>query len=89
MAHWQKQHFYFLKNQDFIIDKSHILKFENLQTELARLLEQYKILLPLTERISYAICDKFFGVSDLNKENISLINEIYYEDFIQCGYQLL
>lgn len=89
MAHWQKQHFYFVKNQDFIIDKSHILKFENLEQELARLLEQYKITFPLTERISYAICDKFFGVSDLNKENIDLINEIYYEDFIQCGYQLL
>ena len=89
LAHWQKQHFYFLKNKKLIIDKSHILKFENLQTEFDMLLKQYNIILPLTERISYAICDKFFGVADLNKENICLINEIYYEDFIQCGYQLL
>jgi len=90
LTHWQQQHRYIFKNKQQIISSDNIFRYENLDSQIQNFYEQKPFPLKQINRVtSPKICNKIFSVKDLSKENVNLINEIYYEDFILLDYKLL
>lgn len=86
LTHWQLQSSYFMKNNNLIFPETNILRFENLESELPELLQKYDI--DYIPNIHTNRTEKIFCVDDINDENIKMINRIYSEDFINCGYKI-
>lgn len=89
-THWQQQHLYIFKNGDHIIKPSNIIKYELYSKELNKLFDNYQLpIKSVKHHVSSEMCKHRFTFEHLSKENINLINEIYYEDFILLDYKLL
>lgn len=64
----------------------HVLRFENLQEEFDRLMQQYS--LPVRLLAWSRRSKKVFSIADFSDETIALIQRIYQEDFQTFGYSL-
>jgi hypothetical protein len=64
----------------------HILKFENIDEEFNKLMNKYNLDITLDLVTNKSILKKF-GVKDLSKHNINLINKVYDKDFEMFNYQ--
>jgi len=82
--HFTEQWLYIDKNVNI---KIHILKFENLKEEFDQLMKQYDIDLVLDIHINKGV--KTFGVKDISRDNINLINRIYKKDFELFNYTMI
>jgi hypothetical protein len=68
----------------------HVLRFENLSEEFSTLMKQYDLPLELpTKKIGRASHNKLLGVHNLTNENLKLIETIYWDDFVEFGYDLI
>ena len=80
---------------DFIYDDKHrrivehVLRFENLQENFAGLMAKYDLAIRLPERKFRHSVGKELSVHNLTKENILLIETIYWDDFREFGYEVL
>lgn len=86
LTHWQLQSSYFMKNNNLMLPETNILRFENLESELPELLQKYDI--DYTPNVHENKSKKIFCSKDINEKNIKMINRIYSEDFINCGYKI-
>ena len=83
---------HFLEQYKYIDDsiKIHILKYENLQTEIDNLMRLYNlkniILEKKNSRTENNINDKLFTVKDFSEELIKTINLVYNKDFEMFHY---
>jgi hypothetical protein len=88
-AHFLLQHYFIYNiNDRKVVD--HVLKFENLASEFNQLMAVYNMNLSMDE-VSKVNPSKFepLGTKDLDDETISLINEVYYLDFVYFNYSLV
>ena len=83
--HWNPQHWYYEKNNDY---KIHVLKFENLKNDFDNLMKSYNLPIRLKKN-SMKSPNKIFGVKDLDRETIDIINRVYDKDFELFGYKKL
>lgn len=83
--HWNPQHLYYEKHNDYKIT---VLKFENLNQEFENLMIKYNLPVRLNKN-SMKSPNKIFGVKDLDRETIDIINRIYEKDFELFGYEKL
>jgi hypothetical protein len=87
--HFLLQHYYIYdKYGRKVVD--HVLKLENLASEFNQLMAVYNMNLTMDE-VSKVNPSKFepLGTNDLDDETISLINEVYYHDFVYFNYSLV
>ena len=90
LTHWQLQHRYILKNKEHVIQPENIIKYEEYETKLPKFLKTKSIsITDIPRSFDSKICEKKFETKHLSKDNIALINEIYYEDFLILGYEIL
>ena len=84
-----------IPQHDFIYDDKHrrivehVLRFENLQENFAGLMAKYDLAIRLPERKFRHSVGKELSVHNLTKENILLIETIYWDDFREFGYEVL
>ena len=82
--HFKPQYLYIYdKSGKRIVD--YILKFENLQDDFKKLMQEFGLNIELDEITNRSF--KKFTTNDINKENILLINKIYQKDFKIFGYK--
>lgn len=81
--HYLPQHYY--THSDNVQTVNDIIRFENIGPEFNALMKKYGLNLVL-DRNHNAFGNKTFGVNDINKENMRLINEFYHNDFVLFGY---
>ena len=77
----------YFKNEDGTIHNIEILRFENLQTDFSNLLRKYNfpnMELPFSNTTKDSVT-----VSDLNRESLDIINDIYKEDFEFFNYLMI
>lgn len=70
----------------------HVLKLENLTSEFNQLMFDYNSEVRMekhTNKSSDLVKTKRFGVQDISKENILLINEKFKQDFIHFNYKTI
>ena len=80
--HYSEQYKYLDDNH-----KIHIIKYENLNNELYSLFKQYNLDIDLSnEKINKPKKDKKFTPKDFDENVISLINNVYHNDFEKFGY---
>lgn len=82
--HYTPQYYYFVDKEGNNIIKN-VLKFENLSVEFNELMKKYGYEYSLGQK---EVTKRNFGVLHLSYENISLIREIYKEDFEMFGYSM-
>jgi len=88
-AHFLPQHYYvFDQDGNRIID--HILRIENLQSEFADLMNQYRLNISLPDKKSNAR-KRYFNltVKDLEIDTIQSINSVFREDFEKLNYTMI
>lgn len=83
--HWASQTHFVYDDQGQRIVK-HVLKCENLQEEFNTLMREYGYNIEMTEKDRYNSGSCVFGVKDLSRETIDLINYVYHDDFVNFGY---
>lgn len=89
VTHWQHQHRYIQKNGRTIIQPENIIKYEEYDKQLMALFNKHELSIKkVKHNVSSQMCPHKFNVNHLSKENISLINEAYYEDFLLLGYDM-
>jgi len=66
--------------------KIHILKYENLEEEFNKLMNQYNCNIILNKKVN--ISKTYVSVNDISKENIELIKKVYKKDFEDFGYSM-
>lgn len=86
--HFIPQFFYvYNANNEKIIE--HVLKYENVACEFDALMKKYNNKFNYIENYTNnKSLNKKFKQYDLSKENIKLIQEVYYKDFIFFNYDL-
>jgi hypothetical protein len=67
----------------------HVLRFENLREEFSKLMDRYDIPIELPTEIFRGSTKKELGVHNLTSENLLLIENIYWDDFREFGYEIL
>lgn len=68
--------------------KIHILKFENLEEEFKKLMEEYNIHIGPLQILNTNNKYRFFKMRYISPEVIQLINEVYKKDFEMFGYEM-
>ncbi len=81
--HYTEQYKYLDKNYNI-----NILRFENLEYEFNKLMKKYNLKIRFNKHINKGE-NKKFKVNDFSEELIKLINEVYKDDFIIFGYNML
>lgn len=82
--HYSEQYKYLDTNPKI---KIHILKYENLESDFNKLMDEYELPLRLTKELNKN--KKHFDITDLSNENIKLINHIYKKDFEKFNYPMI
>lgn len=77
--HYTEQHKY-------LVEGIKILRFENLQEEFSKLMSEKGLEVSLGKS---NVSEKKFSYQDFDKNTISVINEVYKEDFLLFGYSRL
>jgi hypothetical protein len=70
----------------------HVLKLENLTSEFNQLMFDYNSEVKMEKHVNKSldfIKNKKFGVKDISKENLSLINDKFVKDFIYFDYKII
>jgi hypothetical protein len=95
-GHMLPQHYYvYDENGDKVV--THILRFENLQTEFDALMEQYGLPVRMPPKSSKTVFhfkgkpreEEMINVNSILPENILKINEVYSRDFEFFGYPMI
>lgn len=89
-GHWVPQFLYMFDIAGKkIVKKNNIIHLENIKNELNKLFSRYKLNINYSQAPLININKKSFGVKNLSKANINLINQIYKNDFGLFGYQMI
>ena len=90
LTHWQRQHLYTIKDKQPIIKNNNVIKYEDYQDSLAQFFTKNSIpIKTIKNNFRSSLCDKRFSLEHLSQDNIDLINEAYYDDFLTFGYEML
>lgn len=81
--HYTEQYKYLDENYDI-----KILKFENLKNEFNQLMNEYNLDIKFDKHYNKSQ-NKKFTLSDLSKELIELINQVYKKDFEEFNYKMI
>jgi len=87
LSHWIPQHEFVYSDGKKIVD--HILRIENLDSELHDLLSSYGVENRMTIHSNKSDKEKRFGISDLYPETLQLFNETYSKDFEYFEYETI
>ena len=83
-------HYHFLPQYLYLdpdgIARINILKFENIEQEFNQLMEDYQLNIQLNEK--HNISKNIFSIKDFDNQTISLINQVYRNDFNLFGYKV-
>jgi hypothetical protein len=86
-GHWIPQyHFIFERRRRLV---KHVLRFENLTSDFEALMELYDLPMRLPEKQVRVSHTRKLSVLNMTKETVLLIEEIYEEDFLEWGYELM
>jgi len=86
-GHYALQYNYVYDSNDIkIVDD--ILRFEHLDTDLNNINIAYNMNLKLNIKEKVNSSTKICSIEDITKENIELIHELYYKDFIAFNYNM-
>ena len=67
-----------------------MLRFENLREEFSNLMEIYNLPLKLpNQKIGKTSYSKELGIHNLTNDNLLLIEDIYWDDFREFGYEMI
>lgn len=81
---------YHFIEQSLYIDETiniNIIKYENLQNNFNELMKKYNLNINLNRHENNT--EKKFNINDFNEDTINLINNIYYNDFINFNYSFI
>jgi hypothetical protein len=67
----------------------HVLRFEHLREDFSTLMDRYDLPLELPTKVYRSSAKKELGVHNLTSENLLLIENIYWDDFREFGYEVL
>jgi hypothetical protein len=86
------QHFFVYDANDGTQVIDHVLRYETLQEDFAKLMEQYQLPIRLPKQAQKSPNEtegRRLTVADLTPETIQLINDFATEDFRMFGYEMI
>ena len=86
-GHWIPQYDYVYENRRKVVQ--HILRFENLKEEFSNLMDRYDLPLKLPEKPYRPSDTKKLGIYNLTRQNLEIIEKVYWQDFVEFGYEVL